>query len=734
MNPRATPSSAAESAAATGATVAGDAGKRYRVFLSYSHTDAKWARWLMRRLEGYRVPERFHGRAAPIGAVGARIAPVFRDRDELPTSSDLGETIRGALRESATLVVICSPASAQSRWVRDEIMEFKRLGGSARIFAFIIAGDPKAEGTSDDCFSLALRRTLGADGALTADPAEHVAADARAEGDGKDDAFIRIIAGLLGVGFDDLRQREQQRRLRRLTWIAAGSGVGMAITVSLAALAWRARNDAQRRQEKSESMMAQMLESLEARLKKADQLDALDETSKNVMAYFQTLDPRDLTDKTNVQQAKALTQIGQMRLAQLKFPEAIASFTAALNRTVALTERHPQEGDMLFERAQAEFWMGNVGYKEGDFGRAAEWFGRYRDSTVVLAGLDPKNVKWQREVVSGHHNLAVLELERGNLEAARNGFLREQGALQKITMTDPLAVAELQSALANTDSYLGTTAERMGDFPEAIARFGAQIARLEELVKADPGAGAMKQRLANALGLRSDVMAIAGQRAGAGEHRRRAIQIFDGLVAQDAANRVWQYAALNARLKQGMLFRAEGDLAGVGRIVAECRPAAEKFAKSAPSDRAVQAALSSAWRLEAQWREAAHVADAGDAAERALAVSKFLVEQNRANENNLGDYASASLLAGMIASRSGDLTAARRHWQLAVDAVQPRLADSVHWRLLDPAARALALLGKAAESRRLIERLEKIHYQPLEPWPDAITESLSSPPPLNNPK
>ena len=106
----------------------------------------------MRRLEGYRVPARFHGLAAPIGAVGPRIAPVFRDRDELPTTSDLGETIRTALRQAATLVVICSPASARSRWVQEEILAFKRLKRGARVFAFIIAGEPKMAGADDDCF------------------------------------------------------------------------------------------------------------------------------------------------------------------------------------------------------------------------------------------------------------------------------------------------------------------------------------------------------------------------------------------------------------------------------------------------------------------------------------------------------------------------------------------------------------------------------------------------------
>ena len=34
---------------------------RFRAFLSYSHADAQWARWLLRRLETYRVPSRLVG-------------------------------------------------------------------------------------------------------------------------------------------------------------------------------------------------------------------------------------------------------------------------------------------------------------------------------------------------------------------------------------------------------------------------------------------------------------------------------------------------------------------------------------------------------------------------------------------------------------------------------------------------------------------------------------------------
>ena len=49
-----------------------------------------------------------------------------------------------ALAESASLLVVCSPSAALSRWVNEEVLAFKRLGRSERIFCLIVAGEPNA--------------------------------------------------------------------------------------------------------------------------------------------------------------------------------------------------------------------------------------------------------------------------------------------------------------------------------------------------------------------------------------------------------------------------------------------------------------------------------------------------------------------------------------------------------------------------------------------------------------
>ena len=115
---------------------------KYRAFISYSHRDEEWAKWLHRSLETYRIPKHLVGRETEYGDVPERLAPVFRDRDELPTATNLGETLTRALQQSACQIVICSPAAAKSHWVNEEILAFKRLGREHRIFALIVGGEP----------------------------------------------------------------------------------------------------------------------------------------------------------------------------------------------------------------------------------------------------------------------------------------------------------------------------------------------------------------------------------------------------------------------------------------------------------------------------------------------------------------------------------------------------------------------------------------------------------------
>jgi tetratricopeptide (TPR) repeat protein len=212
---------------------------RYAAFVSYSHRDRPWAEWLHRKIEGYRPPKAL---SADVAGSLSPLRPVFIDRAELPSSTDLAASVRTALEESAALIVICSIAAAQSRWVNEEVRAFKALGRAGRIFCFVVDGEPR----TGECFPPALRYEVE-DGVVTDKPAaEPLAADVRPGKDDRASAQLKIIAALLGVPLDRLRQRELARRHRRLVLIAAASATGCVAFGAISVVALRARAEAER--------------------------------------------------------------------------------------------------------------------------------------------------------------------------------------------------------------------------------------------------------------------------------------------------------------------------------------------------------------------------------------------------------------------------------------------------------------------------------------------------------
>jgi tetratricopeptide (TPR) repeat protein len=203
---------------------------KYRAFISYSHKDEKWASWLHNALETFKVPKYLVGQETAMGAVPERMGKVFRDREELSSSASLGAELTQALEDSACQIVICSPNAANSHWTNEEVLTYKRLGRENRVFCLIVDGEP---GTDQECFPPAVRFQMGADGELSDEPAEPIAADARPHADGKFNAKLKLIAGMLGVGFDALKQRELIRQKRRKAIIAVSSLAGVFVACTL---------------------------------------------------------------------------------------------------------------------------------------------------------------------------------------------------------------------------------------------------------------------------------------------------------------------------------------------------------------------------------------------------------------------------------------------------------------------------------------------------------------------
>ena len=93
----------------------------YNAFISYRHNerDSRIAGNIQRELERFSIP-------APIRKSSGihKFERVFRDKEELPITIDLGDNIEQALANSDFLIVICSPDLLESRWCMREIELF----------------------------------------------------------------------------------------------------------------------------------------------------------------------------------------------------------------------------------------------------------------------------------------------------------------------------------------------------------------------------------------------------------------------------------------------------------------------------------------------------------------------------------------------------------------------------------------------------------------------------------
>lgn len=688
---------------------------RYKAFISYSHVDQKWARWLQRSLESYHTPKHLI-KEAPESVIPKRLSPVFRDEDELAGSPNLSEQINSALVNSENLLVVCSPAAAKSRWVNQEIEIFKKLGRSNRVFCIIVEGDPAAIATDIDCFPPAIRSRYDENGNELPGLTEPIAADVRKQAGGKSLARMKIIAGLLNVGLDNLRQRESNKKLRRMAFISMGSLLGLVITILLAINATLARNEATQRKIQSEGLLNYMLGDLRSSLTPIGRLDLLEGVGKQAMAYFATIDLSDLTDDELLKQAQVLTQLGEIRISQLQYEDALDSFLQAYERSSALQRNNPEEGDRLFIRSQAEFWIGFTHWKSGNLKEAKFWLSLYRDSALGLKNIDPSNTDWTREVGYGYHNLAVLDQETGNLEASIDGFNLELDILESLTNLD--SSLSLLRDIADVKSWLGNIAVMQGNLMDAINFYKDSMEEIEQINQMDLDNASGLDDFAFAVQQLAETVLITGQLEEAENLLSVSRSIFDGLVVRDEGNIEWLRGSTKPRISMGYLLQSRDQTKEAKIILEEVIMILEEIKSQSAGDHNIHDHLAVAYHLLSWVHQSNDDFESGlIAINNAITNMKVLQREGRLHTERTGTLATIYLDRAELQSSAGNDAKAQISLQFARALLIEKVAESKAHFLLDPWARLLLTEGRTEAALQIIDELSARQYRPLKPWP-----------------
>ena len=211
--------------------------EHYNAFISYRHAplDNRVAAEVQKRLERFLIP-----RAIQKQTGIRKIDRIFRDKEELLITSDLNDTIEQALSNSDYLIVICSRNTKDSIWVQKEIAFFLKTHSRKQILTVLAEGEPN-EVIPPVLLTQEVQVTLDSgkeDIAIV--PVEPLSCDYR--GDfrrARKEELPRLAAAILGCSYDQLKQRQRQYRMRRLT--LAFSAAAVLLSALAGYYAWSAK-------------------------------------------------------------------------------------------------------------------------------------------------------------------------------------------------------------------------------------------------------------------------------------------------------------------------------------------------------------------------------------------------------------------------------------------------------------------------------------------------------------
>lgn len=181
---------------------------KYYAFISYNSKDTEWGKRLQRKLEHYRMPSTL---CRERGWKRTPIRPVFFAPTDIQPGA-LSDELKDRLRSSQHLIVICSPNSAKSKWVGEEIAFFHSLGRGNNIHFFIVDGTPNSGNSETECFNPVVGE-LNIPEILGANIHEKIY---RYPWLNKERAYVQLISKLLGVEYDSIWQRHRRLLIRKM--------------------------------------------------------------------------------------------------------------------------------------------------------------------------------------------------------------------------------------------------------------------------------------------------------------------------------------------------------------------------------------------------------------------------------------------------------------------------------------------------------------------------------------
>lgn len=532
----------------------------YRAFISYSHADTASAKWLHRALETFRIDKDFAGRETTTGTVPKTLRPIFRDREDFTAGHSLTDQTLAALDASAALIVVCSPAAAQSPYVTEEIRLFKSRHPDRPVIPLIVDGKP--DDPRRECFPRSLKFKLTSKGQIGRRKVELLAADAREHGDDKDLALAKVVAGLLGVSSDDIFRRAERERRRKGR---VRSGV-VAVLALLAIAATGSAAYAWHQLKTNEAFLSATLktatEIVDEAVSQAERFGVprnatLAMLNKAEGLFDNMAQLGRVTPELRHQKALMLIQFARNYELLGDTQKQKARAREAFDIAAKLAAETPGDRDNTALRAQASLEVGKVLDAQGSLADAVRYYLDAYEAFDRLARAHPeRKVFWNNAAISTDR-IGDAILAQGHLSLALKYYQSGLKIRQALVKDEPKDV-DLQSSLAISYDRQGAIFLDQDKPAKALESHGKSLAIIERIATGTPRDTKRQYDLATCFERMADALKAQDRFDEALDYARRAHDIRDRLVKTDPGNARWQNGLSISYEKVAGLLREQG--------------------------------------------------------------------------------------------------------------------------------------------------------------------------------
>ncbi|MDC8757105.1 winged helix-turn-helix domain-containing protein [Janthinobacterium fluminis] len=526
-----------------------------------------------------------------------------------------------------------------------------------------------------------------------------------------DEARALQQRGAVPLSADDLALiaasgRKARRRERLRNGVIAAILTLALLVAALGLSATRARQTAEQRRGDAEGLIDFMLGDFADKLRPLGKLDLLDGISAKALAYLTEAGGAQQGAAAQLQRAKALQVIGEVRVARGDGPAAATAFDAARTVLQPLLAAQPANTELLKLLGANAFWLGRIGLNRNDWPVARQYFTLYRDYSDRLQQADPNNVDAWVEQSYAHNNLGTLALRQGDARTAAAEFLLSVELKTRAVARKPDDLL-LAKELADSLSWVADTQQDLGELESAAALYERELALAERLHAAAPADVVWSNSLARALQHRAHLAQARGRPAL--DDYRRADALLTANLAREPANRVWQRNLLFGRIEQQ---RPPAQPAAALAALAANAPALAALTRLDPHNADWAWLEASAWERRAglllqtgRLREAAEV----------IALSRHSLEKLHARNAAEGrvryTLAHTLLHQARLHHMQGDGAGRALACTQARDLLAAQAVGSSDFRVLDPWVRAHACLKQAHTASTAAALLTQIGYR-----------------------